>query len=153
MTDRTISHGTFTVERRFAARPERVFKAWSDPDQLKKWAAPADDWAFDIDRFEFRVGGTSVCRFGPQGDVPYQDSGRYDDIVPDRRIVSAYAISKGEVRISSSVSSMEFVPDGTGTLLRITEVGAYFDGQDSAKGRQGGVLHQLDQLSGFLMAS
>ncbi len=146
----TISHGSFTVERRYAARPERVFKAWSDPDQMKQWAAPADDWAFDIDRFEFRVGGSSVCRFGPRGDEPYRDDGRYDDIVPNRRIVSAYAISKGDVRISSSVSSIEFLEDGTGTLLRVTEVGAYLDGQDSAKGRQGGVAQQLDQLSGYL---
>lgn len=150
MTTRAVSHGMFTVERRYAAAPARVFRAWAEPEQIRQWAAPAEGWFFRIAAFDFRVGGSAVMEFGPQGDVLYTDSTRYDDILPDQRIVSAYAITKGGVRISSSVSSLEFLADGAGTLLRVTEVGAFLDGLDSAKGREGGVLQQVEQLAQFL---
>ena len=151
MTRSSIAQGSFTVEHRFAAAPSRVFRALSDPDEMPLWAAPSADWSFVVDRFEFRLGGTSICRFGPQGEEPFLDTGRYDDIIPDQRFVSAYAISRGEVRISSSVTSYEFLAqeDG-GTLLRVSEMGLYFDGHDSGDGRRGGVAQQLGQLDRFL---
>lgn len=150
MTGFKISHGTFTVEHQFAASPARVFRAWSLPEELKAWAAPADDWTFDIDSFDFRLGGGAVCRFGPQGEAQYRDVSRYDDIVQDQRIVTAYSISKGDVRISSSVSSLEFKPHAGGTLLRITEMGAFLDGLETATTREGGVRQQIVQLDRFL---
>ena len=150
MTDLSISHGTFTVERRFAAPVARLFRAWSVADEMKLWAAPAEGWTFDIDRFDFRLGGGAVVRFGPPGAVPYQDVTRYDDIVADRRIVTAYAVSQGSVRISSSVSCLEFALDAGGTHLRITELGAYLDGHDSVEIRKGGVAQQLQQLGRFI---
>lgn len=146
----TVSHGTFTVEHWLAAAPARVFRAWSVPEQMAAWAAPADDWTFEIESFDFRLGGVAVCRFGPRGDVPYHDVSRYDDIVQDRRIVNAYTISKGDIRLSSSVSTLEFVAQNGGTLLRITEVGAFLDGQDSATSREGGVRQQIAQLGRYL---
>lgn len=152
MSDYSISQGSFTVERRFSAPPARVFQAWSEPEQMKIWAAPAEGWNFDIDSFDFQTGGETVMRFGPPGDVPYLDMGRYDDIVPNRRIVTAYAISKGDVRISSSVSCLEFLPDAGGTRLRITEIGAYLDGHDSVEIRKGGVSQQMDQLGRYIAA-
>ena len=150
MTGLSISHGTFTVERRFAAPPDRLFRAWSVAEEKKLWAAPADGWRFDIDHFDFRLGGGAVIRFGPPGAMPYQDVTRYDDIVADRRIVTAYAITQGAVRISSSVSCLEFTPDAGGTHLRITELGAYLDGHDSVEGRKGGVTQQMQQLGRFI---
>lgn len=151
MTGTLISHGTFTVKRRFAVTAERLWRAWTQPEQMREWAAPAADWSFEVATFDFRPGGVAICRFGPPGEVPYQDVSRFDDILPQHRIVSAYAISKGDVRISSSVSSVEFLPDGDGTLLRITELGAYLDGRDSASGREGGVRQQLEHLAQFLV--
>lgn len=150
MSDFTVSHGTFIVDHWFAAAPARAFKAWSVPEQLAAWAAPADNWRFTIEKFELRIGGSADCQFGPPGEVPYHDVCRYDDIVQDRRIVSAHTISKGDVRLSSSVSTLEFVAQNGGTLLRITEVGVFLDGQDSAKSREGGVRQQVEQLSEYL---
>lgn len=149
MTPQSISHGSFTVQRLYSVTPDRLWRAWTDPTQIRQWAAPAAGWTFDILDWQFQLGGISLCRFGPQGDVPYYDSGRFDDIVLHQRIVSAYAISKGDMRISSSVSSVEFIPDPAGTQLLITESGAFLDGHDSAEGRKGGVQQQLEQLHQF----
>ena len=150
MNDLNLSYGTFTVERRLQAPPTRVFRAWSRPEELQVWAAPAEGWTFDIAEFDFRLGGGALFRFGPPGEPPFVDLTRYDDIVTDRRIVTAYAISRGDVRISSSVSSLEFLADASGTLLRITETGVFLDGLETAKIREGGVRQQLEQLGRFL---
>ena len=32
MPDRSVTHATFTLERTFQAPPDRVFRAWSDPE-------------------------------------------------------------------------------------------------------------------------
>ena len=149
MTGFSMSHGTFTLQRRFAAPVARVFRAWSVADELKLWAAPAEGWTFAIDDFDFRVGGGAVMRFGPPGAVPYQDVTRYDDIVADCRIVTAYAVTQGPLRISSSVSCLEFTADAGGTHLRITELGVYLDGHDSVDIRKAGVAQQMQQLDRF----
>lgn len=143
----SVAHGSFTVERHYAAAPPQVFRAWSDPEQITAWAAPSPGWSFAIRSFDFRVGGGDLQEFGPPGEVPFTIVSRFDDIIPDQRIIAAYAVARGETRISSSVTCIEFLPDGGGTLLRITEHGAFLDGHDTALGRRGGVEMQVGQLA------
>jgi uncharacterized protein YndB with AHSA1/START domain len=146
----SITHGSFTVERRYDASAARVFKAWTDPEQIREWAAPADGWTFAHLQFDFQIGGADISEFGPKGDVPYRVTSRFDDIRTNERIVSAYAIAQGTTRISSSVMCLELIPEGATTLLKITEHGAFFDGLETAEIRKNGVLHQLAQLQAFL---
>ena len=150
MTANAVTHGLFTVEHAFRASPNRVFRAWTSPDEMRFWAAPAEGWDFTVAAYDFRPGGTAIMRFGPKGEVPFQDESRFDDIRSQDRIVSAYAITRGEVRISSSVSSVQFLPQGGGTLLRYTESGVYLDGHDSPRIREGGVQQQVVQLAAML---
>ncbi|WP_196259182.1 SRPBCC family protein [Pelagibacterium limicola] len=145
----SVTHGTFTLERTYPVSPERVFSAWSDPKQIEIWAAPSDGWVFENETFDFTIGGTDLSRFGPKGEEPFVSLARFDDIVPNSRIVTAYSIAKGTTRISSSVTTVELIPDERGTVLRLTEQGAYFDGHDNPQTRRGGVLYQLDQLEAY----
>ncbi len=39
MTDRSVTHATFVVERRYDASPARVFAAWADPAAKARWFA------------------------------------------------------------------------------------------------------------------
>jgi hypothetical protein len=50
------------------------------------------------------------------------------DIVPGERIINSYVLSAAGERFSVSLSTVELLPDGTGTLMRVTEHGAYLDG-------------------------
>jgi hypothetical protein len=49
-------------------------------------------------------------------------------------------------RISVSQFTAEFRADGNGTLLVVTEQGAYLDGHDSPDSRAIGIRAQLDAL-------
>ena len=52
----------------------------------------------------------------------------YQDIVPKERIIYAYGMKINGAPISVSLATIEFKPAGTGTLLIITEQGAFLDG-------------------------
>ena len=53
MSERSIEHAAFVVERVYDASPDRVFAAWSDPEAKARWFdGPEGKWELN-----FRVGG------------------------------------------------------------------------------------------------
>jgi len=139
VTDRSAVHATFAIERTYPASPARVFKAWADP------AAKAS-WAFKASEFDFRVGGRELNRGGPPGGEVYTYDARYQDIVPDQRIVYSYTMDRGSMRISVSVATVEFKRTATGTQLILTEQGVFLDGGDTPAMREHGTRAMLDKL-------
>jgi len=155
MTERSVLHDTFTIERTYPARPSRVFaaftseeakEAWGDTGGLEAAEGPASS------EFDFRVGGRERFSHKYQG-TTYRYDGLYYDIVPDQRIVYSYEMYAEDVRISVSVATIEFAKDGDGTALTWTEQGAYLDGIDGPEApglRRGGTSELLDGLSTYL---
>ena len=47
MTDRSVTHSTFVVERSYDASPARVFAAWADPGAKARWFASPEEWGPD----------------------------------------------------------------------------------------------------------
>jgi uncharacterized protein YndB with AHSA1/START domain len=86
MTERSVTHATFTVERTYPAPPDAVFAAWADPSAKAEWFGGGD---FELD---FRVGGREVSRGGPRGGPVHTYEARYQDIVADERIVYTYSM-------------------------------------------------------------
>jgi hypothetical protein len=56
----------------------------------------------------------------------------------------------GPKPISVSLSTVELFPSGTGTLLKFTEQGTYFDDPDAPKGRENGSRGLLEKLAAEL---
>ncbi len=150
MSRRFITHDTMVIERTYPATAERVFAAWADPAAKTVWMLGAED---DFDpsgyRLDFRVGGSEWIR-GEHGGEVYTYDARYDDIVDNERIVYSYCMLRDEVRMSVSVTSVEFRADGRSTHLVVTEHGMYLDGEDKPALRFDGVSGQLDSLTGWL---
>ena len=147
MTDPTVIHATFVLERTYAAPPARVFAAWSDRDTKARWFLGAEDGAAPGYELDFRVGGREAARGGPEGGPTYTYEARFRDIVPDRRIVSTYEMHLDDARISVSVATVELRADGDGTHLVYTEQTAFLDGHDVPGQRQHGMGKLLDALS------
>jgi uncharacterized protein YndB with AHSA1/START domain len=139
---RSVTHATFAVERSYPATPARVFAAWADPTAKARWFG-GSDWEHELD---FRVDGREKSRGTLDGTV-YTFSARYQDIVPDERIVYAYDMHMGETRISVSLATVELKPDGDGTTLVFTEQGAFLDGLDDPSQREEGTRILLDGLA------
>lgn len=74
----------------------------------------------------------------------------YQDIVPDQRIICSYDMHLDDARISVSLTTIEFKPEGTGTRQIFTEQGVFLDGTDSAATREQGTQGLLDNLGAAL---
>jgi uncharacterized protein YndB with AHSA1/START domain len=147
MTERSTQHATFVIERVYNAPPARVFNAWADPKAKAAWFAGPDGWEKGGHEFDFRVGGRERLSGGPKGGPVHAFDSRYQDIVPDQRIVYAYDMHLDDVRISVSLATVEFKPVGSaGTRLIFTEQAVFLDGYDDAESRERGTRGLLDKL-------
>jgi len=146
MTARSVTHSSFVIERKYAASPARVFAAWADPAIKSRWFSSPEEWKEGKYELDFRVGGSEHASGGPSGGPVYSYDARYQDIVPDERLVTTYVMHLDDKRISVSVATLELKPDGNGTLLVLTEQGAFLDGYDNAGERERGTRQLLDAL-------
>ena len=88
-----------------------------------------------------------------RGDPVYFSDGRYLDIVPNARIVSAGAMHSGDERCSVTLCTIELIAEGTGTRLILTDQSAYLDGLESPGDREGGWGAALDNLQAYVGGS
>jgi uncharacterized protein YndB with AHSA1/START domain len=144
---RSISHATFTIEKTYNASPERVFKAFADPVAKTKWFGAPEGWSENKYSLDFRVGGLEISEGrSPGGPMHYYEA-RHQDIVPNQRIITTYAMRLDDTKISVSVATVEFEPSGKGTKLTFTEMGAYLDGHDpKGEMRREGTSQMLDNV-------
>jgi uncharacterized protein YndB with AHSA1/START domain len=148
MSERSVTHETFAVERTYPASPSRVFAAWADPEAKARWFGDPESGVEEFE-LDFRVGGREFNRGEVEGNA-YTYEARYQDIVPDERFVYDYVMHMGDQRISVSLGTVELKPDGDGTRLIYTEQGAFLDGLDSADQRKSGTGQLLDALGKYL---
>ncbi|HEX3792138.1 MAG TPA: SRPBCC family protein [Pseudonocardiaceae bacterium] len=148
MTEHTVKHHTFTIERTYPATVARVFRAWSDPDVKGRWFAGAGN-KYELD---FRVGGIEVNRaVAPGGTVMVFES-RYHDIVAGERIVYNSTLSGDGVVSTVSLTTVEFCAGGDATRLVLVEQGTFLDGQEQPGWREQGTSNWLDALGAELRA-
>lgn len=155
MADPTTIHDTFVIERSYSKAPARVFAAFSDPEQKKRWfgEGPAHDlMAFEQD---FRVGGTErlVYRFKegtPIAGALLSNELTYQNLTPNKRIVFTQNMAVGDHRISTTLVTIEFLPSETGTDLICTHQGAFYEGADGPEMRHEGWKTLFDRLEAAL---
>jgi len=139
MKERFVKHSTFVVERTYAASPARVYQAWADPDAKARWFSKPDI-------FEFLVGGQEYSSGGPPEGPVFTFDARYQEIVPEQRIVYTYTLDADGTRMSVSNTTIELIPSDGGTKLVFTEQGAFLDGHDTSEIREHGTKEMLDAL-------
>jgi uncharacterized protein YndB with AHSA1/START domain len=151
MTEPSVIHNTFVIERSYPAPPERVFGAFSDPAKKRRWFAGAGGSEVEHYELDFRVGGKERARFrfkegSPLKGIACTTDITYQDIVPNQRIVQASTMTLGEKCISASQVTFELVPTKTGTELIFTHQGAFFEGADGPEMRAEGWRKLLERL-------
>ena len=150
-------HDTFVIERHFPKPPEKVFAALSEPAKRRRWYGEGEKHDIEEFRSDFRVGGTEVLRsrFKPSAPAPVAgksliNEGRFQDIIPNRRIVTASVMSLDDTRISASLVTLELLANENGTDLICTHQGTFFEGAGDPKMREEGWRKLLDKLAGEL---
>jgi uncharacterized protein YndB with AHSA1/START domain len=145
-----VVHRTLRVERAYPAPPARVFAAFADPATKRRRFAEGEGWQVEEFALDFRVGGFERHRFRFVGGAPRRNDTLILDLVPDERIVFAYAPSAGEERASAALTTVELAADGGGTRLLLTEQVAFLDGVDGSASRRSGWGALLERLGAAL---
>lgn len=98
-----MTNNEFVITRIFDAPKEKVWKAWTDPEETKKWWGPKGFTA-PVAEIDFRVGGKYLlCMRGaiePGGEQKdFWSTGIYKEIIPLEKIVvtDSFADEKGNV--------------------------------------------------------
>jgi uncharacterized protein YndB with AHSA1/START domain len=143
-----VIHKSFTIERTYPTTAARVFRAHSDPGQKRRWFAEGEGFIVDSYALDFQIGAFERTRFrlGAGGPAMTYDA-VFLDIVPNERIVFAYAMTLAGRPLSSSLSTIELIASGSGTRLRFTEHTAFLDGTDGSAERREGSLGLLEALA------
>jgi uncharacterized protein YndB with AHSA1/START domain len=150
MTQRTVTHATFTIERHYDATPAQVFAAWADPDAKRRWFGQSEGWTTTEYELDFRIGGGERFRGRPEDGPVITYDAVFQDIVEGERIVYSYVMTSDGQRISVSVATVEIAAAGDGARLVFTEQGAFLDGLETAASREGGTGSLLDALAAEL---
>ena len=111
---------TLTLTRTYAAPREAVFRAWTDPDALKQWFGPTDEFTTPIAEVDLRMGGR--YRIGMQS--PDQEDlhivgGVYREIEPPEKLVFTLSWEEG-IDVGETLVTVEFRDLGGSTEVVLT---------------------------------
>jgi uncharacterized protein YndB with AHSA1/START domain len=110
---------TLSLRRTFKAPRERVFRAWTDPDELRKWWGP-EGYVTPSAEVDLRVGGK--YRLGmrklPDGDIFYL-SGIYREVRPPERLVYTWRW-EAKPELGETLVTVEFREVGDSTEVILT---------------------------------
>jgi uncharacterized protein YndB with AHSA1/START domain len=123
-----IEGGTLTITRIFNTPRKRVWKAWTDPETIKKWWGPKIFTAPHIS-IDFRVGGKYLyCMKSETGEEAWKKgfwtTGVYKEIVPMEKLVmtDSFADEHGNI-VSGSEYGMEGIPEELEVTVTFEDVG------------------------------
>jgi uncharacterized protein YndB with AHSA1/START domain len=158
MADSTTGTKDLTVTRVFDAPVERVWRAWSDPDDVMRWWGPVG-FTVPVADMDFREGGTSLVCMSAPGFGELYNTWSYRRIVPHERLefVVNFTDASGTVVDPATVGIPPGVPrevvhvitfrqvDGTRTEMTVTEQGYTTD--DAVQTSRLGLEQVLDKMA------
>jgi uncharacterized protein YndB with AHSA1/START domain len=141
----TIVKPSLALTRRFKASPAAVYDAWTAPEKVKRWFGPAGVQVV-LTEFDARVGGRyRILGRSPDGNE-HDVSGVFREVVPGKKLVYTWAWRSTPER--ESLVTVEFKPDGDGTLLTLTH--EHFFDEPARDRHNAGWNGALDKLEAYL---
>ncbi len=114
---KTQERPSLSIVRKLDAAPAKVWRAITEPEMLKKWMAPSDDFKIPVAEAELRIGGRyHIIMNAPDGQV-HDVSGVYREIVPNKKLAYTWAWKSTPER--ESIVTIELRAAGSGTELTL----------------------------------
>ncbi len=118
MTLTTEGDTHVVVTRRFAAPPEAVYRAHTEPALVQKWLLGPEGWTMPVCINEARPGGKIRYEWSDGKGNGFYLTGEYLELVPYSRIVHVERMHLPDPTPDNRVETT-FQPEGTGTLMRM----------------------------------
>ena len=147
MEPRLAEKPSLTLERHYPVAPEKVWRAWTDAEAVKRWWGPGPGEPVSLAELDVRVGGRFRIVFGGPDGKMHECAGVYKEVVPNRKLVFTWHWpNTTPERIS--VVSIEFhrTPTGTDLVFKHEQL---FD-EKARDDHKRGWTATLDKLERFL---
>ncbi|HLW23937.1 MAG TPA: SRPBCC family protein [Steroidobacteraceae bacterium] len=145
-TARSITHGSFTLERFYRAQPERVYEAFSNPTAKSQWFGAIPGSTELVRRLDVRPGGRESLHVRWANGIVTRFDAVYFDVVPRERLIYTYEMHLDARKISVSLASLQMSPEDGGTQLVLTEQASFLDGYQDGGSREQGTAGLLEAL-------
>ena len=146
--DKSSEKPALTLRRKFPVAPEKVWRAWTDPQALRQWFGPAgEQQPVSVADIDLRAGGRFRLVFGgPQGNE-HEAVGVYSEVVPNRKLVFSWCWPRTTPdRVSRITILLSAEGDGTDMEFRHEQ---FFD-EAARDGHQRGWTVTFGKLEAFL---
>jgi uncharacterized protein YndB with AHSA1/START domain len=107
---------SLTLNRSYPVAPERVWRAWTDPQALKRWFGPGGEDPVSLAQLDVRVGGRFRIVFGGPDGKAHDVQGVYKEVVPNRKLVFTWTWPNSTPERESMIT-IELRAAGRGTEL------------------------------------
>lgn len=140
----TATPVTLRLRRTFAAPRERVFRAWTVPEEMKKWKGPGA-MSTPVAEVDLRPGGRyRIHMQPPDGTVTHRLVGLYRVVDPPKKLVYTWRW-ENEPELAETLVTVEFLDRGGNTELVLTH--ELFPNDDARKRHEAGWTACFDKLA------
>ena len=106
------------VTRRFAASPEALYRAHTEPSLIQKWMLGPDGWSMPVCITEAHPGGKIHFVWQNDAGDSFSLTGEILEMEPYRRLVHVERLHLPDTTPDNHVETT-FEPDGSGTLMTL----------------------------------
>jgi uncharacterized protein YndB with AHSA1/START domain len=145
MASQVNERPSLSLTRHYPVTPEKVWRAWTEPQALKRWFGP-DAGKVSLAETDVRIGGRFHVVFSTLDGEQHDVSGVYREVEPHRRLVFTWAWKSTPER--ESLVTLTFRPSGSGTEFNMLHA-QLFD-VAARDGHEYGWTGALAKLGSFL---
>lgn len=138
-----------SLTRSYAVAPEKVWRAWVEPEALMQWFGPGETGSVTLAEVDLRVGGRYHFVFHTPDGEDHDVSGVYQEVIEHRRLAFTWAWRSTPERVSRV--TIELRPIAAGTELSFLQ--EHFADVQARDAHEGGWLPTLAKLEAFLGAA
>ncbi len=137
------------LTRTFAAPRDKVFRAWTQPGELRQWFAPTDKYSVTIAEVDLRIGGKYRIGMKPSGsDVPYIAFGTYREVQVPEKLAFTWSWENPDSDVGETLVTVEFRDLGDSTEVILTH--ELFPDEKSRDDHNKGWTGCLDRLAKYV---
>ena len=144
---KVITENTLQVRRTFSVSREELFKAWTEPEELKKWFGPDETCQIPIAEIDLRVEGRYRIRIESNEGAVHQVTGIYREVKAPEKLVFTWFWEEGGMDIEETLVTVEFQDAGeSNTEVILTH--QRFPNQEAVNNHRQGWQGSLNRLAG-----
>lgn len=138
----TEKQKTISIERTFNLPLDTIWRAWTEPESMKKWWGPKEYTCPDC-TIDFKIGGKFLASMQAADGKKIWSTGTYKEIVPLKKIVNTDSFADGNGNVVPA--SYYKMPGDWGIELQVTTKFEEVDGKTNISLQHAGLPAEISE--------